>query len=227
MQPYIFPYIGYFQLIGAVDKFIFYDDVNYINKGWINRNQILVNGKPHLFTVPLLEASQNRHINEIALFEDESWKSRFLKTLEHSYKKAPYIGDVTLLIKQILYSGLTHIQQLTSASVMLVSHFLDLETKFVESSSIYNNDYLKGQDRILDICIREQADHYINPIGGKEIYTTSIFEQKGIKLNFLKTRSIIYRQFSAEFVSNLSIIDVLMFNTKAEVRSMLNLYELQ
>ncbi len=226
MQPYIFPYIGYFQLIGAVDKFIFYDDVNFINKGWINRNNILVNGKAHLFTIPLMDASQNKRINEIALFEDESWKNKFLKTVEHAYKKAPYISEVILLIKDVLYSGLTQIQQLTKTSITLVSQFLDLETKFVESSSQYNNFQLKGQNRILDICIKENADQYINPIGGQEIYSKELFDGSGLKLSFIRSNLTSYRQLGNEFVPNLSIIDVLMFNSKKAVKSMLGEYQL-
>ena len=90
MQPYFFPYIGYFQLISAVDIFVVYDDVNYINKGWINRNHILVNGQAKLITIPLIQASQNKHISEIELFGDLKWKDKLLKTIEFNYKKASY-----------------------------------------------------------------------------------------------------------------------------------------
>ena len=90
MQPYLFPYIGYFQLINAVDTFVVYDDVNYIKKGWINRNSILVNEKPFLFTVDLKEVSQNKLINEITIDENSNWKKNILRTIELSYKKAPF-----------------------------------------------------------------------------------------------------------------------------------------
>ena len=79
MQPYFFPYIGYFQLIAAVDKFVIYDDVNYIKRGWINRNNILVNNQSFLFSIPLISASQNSKINEIKISEDVNWKSKLLK----------------------------------------------------------------------------------------------------------------------------------------------------
>ncbi len=226
MQPYLFPYIGYYQLIKAVDKFVIYDDVSFINKGWINRNNILVNNEAYSFTTPLKEASQNRRINEIALDQNETWKIKFLKTLEHSYRKAPYFSQVALLIQDVFNPGFTHIHQLARESVILIARYLGMQTGFVESSSKYNNVHLKGQNRILDICVQEGADHYINPVGGIEIYSRPNFENIGIKINFIKTKFITYPQFSNEFISNLSIIDVLMFNTKEEIQGMLNSYEL-
>jgi hypothetical protein len=225
MQPYFFPYIGYYQLINAVDKFVLYDDVNYINRGWINRNNILVGNKACLFTIPLKNASQNRLIRDIEL-SDNSWQGKFLKTLEQAYKKAPQFNHVFPLIRKNLESEATHIYQLTSLSLITVAEYLGLSAEFVDSSSIYNNHHLKAQQRILDICIREKTTHYINSIGGMELYSKNSFEQSGIKLNFIKTRDFSYQQFNKEFVPDLSMIDVLMFNAKDEIRKMLDLYEL-
>jgi hypothetical protein len=226
MQPYIFPYIGYYQLINAVDKFVIYDDVNYINRGWINRNNILVNGKGYLFTIPLQDASQNRLINEIEIAVDEAWKKKFLRTVEQSYKKAPYYNDVCPIITATVYSTATHVCEFSSLSLRAVMEYLEIPVEFVSSSSIYNNRELKGQDRILDICMKENSDHYINPIGGMEIYSEELFQKAGIKLNFIQCKPITYRQFNNEFVSHLSIIDVLMFNDKEAVTDMLQSYEL-
>ncbi|MDR6194877.1 WbqC family protein [Siphonobacter sp. SORGH_AS_0500] len=94
MQPYLFPYIGYFQLLNAVDKFVIYDDVAFINRGWINRNSILNNGKAQLFTVPLKEASQNKLIHEISIDTDQKWRDKLLKTIQQNYKKAPHFAAV-------------------------------------------------------------------------------------------------------------------------------------
>jgi len=226
MQPYIFPYIGYYQLINAVDKFVIYDDVNYINRGWINRNNILVNGKGYLFTIPLQDASQNRLINAIEIAVDEAWKKKFLRTVEQSYKKAPYYNDVCPIITATVYSTATHVCEFSSLSLRAVMEYLEIPVEFVSSSSIYNNRELKGQDRILDICMKENSDHYINPIGGMEIYSEELFQKAGIKLNFIQCKPITYRQFNNEFVSHLSIIDVLMFNDKEAVTDMLQSYEL-
>ncbi|HSZ85519.1 MAG TPA: WbqC family protein, partial [Puia sp.] len=182
MQPYIFPYIGYYQLINAVDKFVIYDDVNYINKGWINRNNLLVNGKAFLFTIPLKEASQNKPINQIEIQENENWSKKFLKTIEQTYKKAPHFENTFSLVRNIINTPLKGIHELALSSLRSIAEYLDIKTQFVDSSSIYLNTNLKGQERILDICLKEKADHYINPIGGMEIYSNELFERSGIKL---------------------------------------------
>ena len=226
MQPYVFPYLGYYQLIKAVDKFVMYDDVNFITRGWVNRNNILVNNKAHLFTIPLKDSSQNRPIRDISVAVDRSWTKKILKTLEHSYKKAPFFEETLSLINNVFDSSLTHIHQISKRSIFIISRYLDLDSEFVDSSSSYNNYQLKGQERILDICRREGADQYVNPIGGQEIYSNVLFENSGIKLNFIKSNAIMYKQFVSEFVPNLSIIDALMFNSKEEVKEMLDEYEL-
>lgn len=226
MQPYIFPYIGYFQLIHAVDKFVIYDDVNFINRGWINRNRILMNGKDFLFTIPLKDASQNKLINEIEVNWDENWKGKFLKTLEQAYKKAPHYQEVVELIERSLTPDKEIISKVIVNNLRLINDYLDISTEIVNSSAIYQNTHLKAQERILDICKQEQANHYINPIGGTELYNYQYFEESVIKLNFIKTDRIEYPQFKNEFVPFLSIIDILMFNSKENIKSFLNQYEL-
>lgn len=226
MQPYSFPYLGYYQLIQAVDKFIIYDDVNFINRGWVNRNNILVNDKPFLFTVPLKNASQNKLINEIDVMEEIAWKKKFLKTIEQSYGKTAQFKKVFLLISEIINTPFKKIHELALTSIEKVSEYLSIPTHIIRSTVDYGNQNLKGQERILDICKREQADRYINPIGGIEIYSLQMFDERGIRLNFLKTNTIRYHQFNNEFVPNLSIIDVLMFNSPKEITDLLKQYKL-
>lgn len=226
MQPYIFPYIGYFQLINAVDKFVIYDDVNFINKGWINRNRILNNGKESLFTIPLKEASQNKLINEIEVNWDDSWKSKFFKTLEQCYKKAPFYQAILPIIEQTLSLDDEVISKITESNLRLICEYLDINTEIVSSSVIYQNTGLKAQERILDICLQEKSTQYINPIGGLELYDKGYFEAKNIKLNFIKSSAVEYPQFKNEFVPWLSMIDVLMFNSKEKIKDFLNNYEL-
>jgi hypothetical protein len=226
MQPYIFPYIGYYQLINAVDKFVIYDDVNYINKGWINRNNIIVNNSKYLFTIPLKEASQNKLICEVGITDGDIWKKKLLKTIELSYKKAPYFNDIYRLINSVLSSQSTHIDELARTSIVETNSYLDIQTEIINTSAIFNNTHLKGQERILDICEKLDADHYINPIGGSEIYSRELFQHAEIGLNFIQTRPIVYQQFGNEFYPHLSIIDVLMFNGKDKIMEMLNAYEL-
>ena len=226
MQPYFFPYIGYFQLMNAVDKFVIYDDVNFINRGWVNRNRILVNSKEHMFTVPLKNASQNVLIKDHELIEPEKWKNKFLKTLEHAYGKAPFFENVFSIVYKVINTKSKFIKDWHLKSFRLINKYLGIDTIIVESSSIYKNKILKGQNRILDICIKEKTDQYINPIGGKELYNSELFMNHGIKLNFLETEELNYNQFSSEFVPWLSMIDVMMFNTLDKINNNLALYKI-
>lgn len=226
MQPYLFPYIGYFQLMNAADRFVIYDDVNFIKKGWINRNNILVNGKANLFTVPLKNASQNKLINELEISEISEWKKDLLKTIELSYRKAPCFEEVFDLIIRIIYNDETNISGYIYQSLEKVNSFLNIDTEIVRSSSVYQNRLLKQQKRIIDICKKENAGEYINPIGGLELYSKKVFRENEIDLYFIKTNEIVYRQLNNEFSGSLSIIDVMMFNPKDQINDFLNDYEL-
>ncbi|MHA1342680.1 MAG: WbqC family protein [Promethearchaeota archaeon] len=226
MQPYLFPYIGYFQLINAVDKFIILDDVNFIKRGWINRNYILVNGKKNLFTVPLEKASQNKLIKDTYVVSDTKWKINFLKTIKFSYSRAPYFKNIYPIIQIIINNKENNLSKFIYYSLIKINEYLNIKTKIVPSSEIYRNNHLKGQYRILDICKKEKANHYINPPGGQELYERALFEKNGIKINFIKTNYFFYKQFNNEFVPNLSILDILMFNSKDRIYQFLKEYML-
>jgi hypothetical protein len=226
MQPYFLPYIGYFQLINAVDEFVLYDDVNYIKKGWINRNNLLVGGKASLFTIPLKEASQNKLINEIEISQEGNWQNKLLKTVEQSYKKAPYFDDFFPILTQIINYEEENISKYIHYSIVQICGHLEIATTIIPSSSVFNNVELKAQNRIIDICKKKHATQYINPIGGTELYQKENFDKENIMLNFIKTKPIQYAQFSNEFVPYLSIIDLIMFNDKATIKKLLNEFEL-
>lgn len=229
MQPYLFPYIGYFQLVGAVNKFVIYDDVNFIKGGWINRNNVLINKKRSLFTVPLDKASSYKLINDtkINLKYYNIWKVKFLRSLEQSYKKAPYFKQVYVLIEDVLEVNENNlVSNLAVNSIKKVSSYIQLQTEICETSEIYNNKILNGQERVLDICRIEKASQYINPIGGIELYSKDAFKEHGLVLNFIKSKPITYTQFDNDFSPWLSIIDVLMFNSIEEVNKMINQYDL-
>jgi hypothetical protein len=224
MQPYFFPYLGYYQLVNTVDLFIFFDDVNYIKKGWINKNNILVNGQAYKFTVPVKDASQNKPINNIELSEFINWRTKFLKTVEEAYKKAPFFKDVFELINKILNQSYNSISELAKSSVKEVSLYLNLKTIFESSSDLpYAKNVESGQEKIIDICRLKNAKYYVNPINGKGLYNKSEFESKGIQLHFIKMNELSYMQHSREkFIPSLSIIDTLMFNDKATILQLLN-----
>ena len=227
MQPYLFPYIGYWQLINAVDKFVIYDDVNFINRGWINRNRILVNGTDYMFSLPLSHAGQNKLINQIEVAENfEEWKSKFLKTLERNYHKSPFYRDVLNLLSKVLINEDGKLLSILSKSILLISEYIGIRTEFLISSELPKNDFLKGSQKIFDICRVLQADDYINPIGGIDLYKKEEFESNHIELNFLNTAKIKYDQFLDGFIPNLSIIDVMMFNAKEKTKKLLNNFEL-
>ncbi len=228
MQPYLFPYIGYFQLINAVDKFVIYDDVNFIKQGWINRNNILINNSAHLFTVPLSNQSSFSKINSVMINEKlySPWVKKFIKSVELSYNKAPFFNEIFPLLHTFFLSEENYISNMASKSLKLISDYIGITTSFEYSSVEYANKYLNSQERVLDICIKAQADNYINMIGGQELYSKETFLEKGVVLNFIKSNTIEYKQYNDKFVSNLSIIDLLMFNDVLAIRQFLNNYKL-
>lgn len=219
MQPYLFPYFGYFQLIQHVDKFILLDDVNYINKGWINRNNILLNSSSHLFTIPLSGASQNKLINELSVLDEFKWKNKFLKLIQTAYSKSPEYNKIFALIEKIIQFPSINLSSYILNSIHLLCQTLNIETMIIPSSEVYNNKILKAEKRILDICLKEGATEYINPIGGLGLYEKNEFEQNGIKLKFFTSEIKPYKQFNSEFVPYLSVIDTLMFLSVKEINS--------
>jgi len=226
MQPYLFPYLGYFQLIAAVDKYVFYDDVTFIKQGWINRNAVLVAGKRHMFTVPLEDASSFTLIRDTLVDEHQypQWRRKFLKTVAQNYKGAPCFEAAYAIVEGVLGPSEPGISRLATASVLAVAAYLQLPTTFVRSSAIYGNAELKGADRLLDICRQEKADTYYNAKGGRELYSKEAFAQRGVELRFLEAKEVRYAQFQEEFVPWLSIIDVMMFNSKETIQGFLKEY---
>ncbi len=224
MQPYFFPYIGYFQLIKSVDKFIFYDDVNYINGGWINRNRIMINGQVHYFTLHLHEASQNRLINSI-LIEDNRLKLK--RSIELSYKKAPYFSNFWPVVDSVLSFESQNASDLIIQSVISVCDYLGIDTVFERSSIAYSQTKGMGKaERLISICQQNNATTYINAIGGMTIYDKDYFLSHNLCLNFLQSDSIIYKNGAAEFTPFLSIIDLLMWNSRDEAVNLLDRYTL-
>ena len=229
MQPYLFPYIGYWQLINAVDKFVILDDVNFIMRGFINRNSILINGCAHRFTIPVQNASQNRLICDTKLKFNSEEKNKFLEKVRFSYKKAVYFAEGYKLVEEIIMNSTDDLTDYIAYSLDCIMQYLGIITPIFRSSQIEKNQELKAQDRIIAICKGLDGDTYINPSGGRSLYSHYIFEQASLKLCFLEPLmgSIAYKQFDNEFVNYLSIIDVIMFNDVASIQRFLTMYELK
>lgn len=230
MQPYFFPYLGYYQLVSAVDKFVFFDDVNFINKGWINRNQILQQNTTLRFTVPLKNASQNRKINEIEIADFNKWRKDFLKTISYNYKKAPFFTFTFDWLNEFLFAKeYTRIGDLAADSIQKLAILLELKTTFDYSSQLEykRGDSIDGQEKILDICKITGAQKYINPRNGIDLYDREKFSKQNIELRFINMDEIVYTQLNPSiFVPYLSMIDVIMFNSVEQTRLFLNKYAL-
>ncbi len=224
MQPYFMPYIGYWQLMNTVDTYVIYDDVNYIKGGWINRNQILINGKAKYLTIPVLGASPNKTINEIKIDTNPKIIDKKLRMIKGAYQKAPYYKETIDIIEKILTYQEADIVKFLQNSFKTIKDYLRIKTDFILSSNINKEERLQGQDKVLDICKRLGAKEYYNAIGGYKLYSFSDFEEENIRLRFLKTNRIEYKQFNNDFQKNLSIIDVMMFNSRETVIGMLDQY---
>jgi len=223
MQPYLFPYIGYWQLLDAVDTFVIYDDVNFKKKSYINRNLMLVNGVSYQFTLELVKASQNKLINEIEIGGN---REKLLRTIEMSYRKSPYFTSVFPVLSESLGNSENNLARYIGDSLKSVSGYLDMDVTFIYSSDICKNTNLSGQDRIIEIIKKMDANNYVNAIGGRSLYDADTFEKENISLHFVLSEITEYDQFGIKFVPNLSIIDVMMFNSIGGIKKMLTRYVL-
>lgn len=187
MQPYLFPYIGYWQLINMVDEFILLDDVNYIKRGWINRNRISLDGKEKFIVKPILKVSQNKKINELEFLQDDKIANNLSATLKYAYRKSDEWQAVSAVIDEILYYPEQKVNEFLENEIRRICQLLDIKTKISRASSYRPYIHTKGQDGILSLCKILGCDVYINPIGGKKLYEKEAFRQSNIQLYFINT----------------------------------------
>lgn len=223
MQPYLFPYIGYFQLIYAADLFLIYDDVAYIKQGYINRNSILSSNGVTRFTLPVPGASSYKLISELAFSGDVS---KVIKTIEQSYSKAPYFEDVFPVIRRTLELSDRTIASVCQKSYEEIFSYLGLEKQFKKTSELDYDRSASARDRLIALCQQFGADSYINSPGGRKLYAKQDFAEKGIDLKFVDSLPMKYSQGVKEFVPNLSIIDMLMNCSPSQVIENMERYEL-
>lgn len=228
MQPYFLPYIGYWQLLNAADKFVVYDNIQFTTKSWIRRNRILQNTKDTLFTIPLKSDSDYLDIRERFISDQYFHKDvgKLLRKIKDNYRKAPYFNEAMPIIEKCFIYQEKNLFTFIFNSIQRISEYLGITTEIIVSSRIEMDHSLKSQERVIEICGNLSATTYINPIGGLELYESKSFESNGIDLKFIKSKNIGYKQFDNEFVPNLSIIDVMMFNSNDEIKKMLDMYEL-
>jgi WbqC-like protein family len=226
MQPYFLPYIGYFQLIHAVDSFVVYDDVKYTKRGWINRNRFLSKGKPETFSVPLQKDSDSLSISQRRVSEGFR-RDKLERRLQSAYARAPF-SDCFPLVRRILNYEDTNLFGYLLHSLKVVCEYLGISTPVTISSTLdCDQARLRSQEKVLAICEAQRADHYLNPIGGLELYQREAFAARGIELSFLRSGDIRYSQGSSEFVPSLSILDVMMFNSPKTIREFLGEFTLE
>jgi len=227
MQPYLFPYVGYFQLIESTSKIIFYDDVQYIIKGWINRNNLLLNGSAFLFTVPVEKVSRNKLIFEVKPLIDNKFHKKFFAQIDSAYKKAPQYSKVKEVLHNVFDKKHENIADLAIASVVAVYDYLGVDFDWDKSSNCSpNTKGLDKAERLIKITKEQGFDKYVNAINGKDLYDKDFFKKNGVQLDFIKPNFQSYKQFDNEFIPSLSIIDILMFNDIKAIREQISNYTL-
>lgn len=222
MQPYFMPYIGYFQLMQAVDQFVVYDSIQFTKRGWIQRNRILMNGTYYIFSLPLKKDSDYSDICERQLADFFAMeRKKILRRIESAYRRAPFFTSVMSVIEQCFNYEDRNLFKFVYNSLLVVYEYLGITARITVSSSLDSDPDLKGQDRVISICQEMSADHYINPVSGRALYRKEAFDEKQIALSFLESKASAYPQFGNTFVPRLSIIDVMMFNSKERINEML------
>ncbi len=216
MQPYFLPYIGYYQLIAAVDLFVVYDNIKYTKKGWINRNRMLLNGKDVMFSLPLRKDSDALDIRDRELAVDFD-RAKLLNQWRGAYSAAPFFKDTFPLLEKVVGYEDPNLFRYLFNSLRVTCEHLGLKTPFKISSEIPIDHSLRSQDKVLALCQAEGARKYINAIGGLELYDSDAFRAHEIEFKALRTRPFPYEQFGQAHVPYLSIVDLLMFNSASKL----------
>ena len=233
-QPYFFPYIGYWQLMNAVDEYVIADNLNFMKQGYINRNEILINGEAHYFRLPVHKPSQNRLINETEISLDETELEKMLSTIKSAYARAPFFDDTYEHIKQILEFGLK--DEGKNIAVFLENEIRSTAVKLGISTPIYvaSKDVIlegtfKREHYVVESCKKMGATEYYNAIGGTKLYCQKFFRENDLGLKFLRTKDELkYQQFEGQkFVPNLSIIDIMMFCSRDQITKLLQEFTLE
>ena len=213
MQPYFFPYIGYFQLILHSDIFVFHDDVQYIKGGWINRNRIVSNNRLSWLTFPVFDASHDRFISDRHYVADQKARNRLLRRIAAAYRSAPRFKETYPLLQEIMGFADTNVVRFNVHLASRIAAYLDICTPLLLSSTLLKDSKLRGQERVIEICKCLSATHYVNPSGGRKLYDRGQFSRAGIELGFLESAALTDNNLR-EFTAPMSIIHDLMTKEK-------------
>lgn len=228
MQPYVFPYLGYFHLLAASDRFIFYDDVNYRPRTWMNRNRILVQGAPHTFTVPVSGGSQNAAVGAVHVAIDDRWRRKFFATLRQAYVGAPGFRRVSELLDAVLSVREDSLADVAIESITSVLALLGRPLAFERSSTFSPESVDLGRaERLAHLTLASGCDTYVNLPSGRALYDAEQFRSLGVELCFIRSRPVAYDQPGGGFVADLSIIDALMWAPVERVAAWLDAFDVE
>jgi WbqC-like protein len=225
MQPYFFPYIGYFQLISHSDVFVFHDDVQYIKGGWINRNRIINGGKVCWLTLPVLRAAHDRLINDRYYSSDADTRNRLLRRIAAAYRKAPRFHEIYPIIEEIIDFADLNVATFNIHLIRRLADYLKIPTAFMLSSKLLKNNNLAGQERVIEICRVLGATKYVNLIGGKQLYQRDDFSRAGLTLSFLNP-TVLCNPVPTDPAVPLSILDDLMHKEQKKLVESLEEYKI-
>lgn len=249
MQPYFFPYIGYFQLIHSVDRFIVYGNTSFRRKEWMAHNRILEKNRgPCRIIVPVLHRSSFTLTRDVEIDENQPWREKLIKAIEQNYASAVGFPEVFPMLRDLIHSPFRLLHDFNANAIIELSRFMGISTEIVSDNRRYlelecdldryahgDRDALgdlgginpeKRTARIIAICRREGALEYVNAIGGQKLYSRDVFRQLGVALRFLRTGNIRYSQSSTGFHDSLSIIDVLMHAGREGTCKLLDIHDL-
>jgi hypothetical protein len=215
MQPYFFPYLGYYSLIKKSDQFILFDTVQFIRRGWIERNRILkpVEGWQYV-AVPLIKKELSTIICEMEIRNNEDWRGKLILQLAHYKKKAPFYRETLSVIQDAINMDTNSIVKLNENILKKTCEYFNipLNISIFSEMNIEIEEVTHPGEWALNITKALNGKDYINPTGGVEIFKREQFTNADIKLNFLGNNLSSYNQHRSVFERGLSIIDVMMFN---------------
>lgn len=225
MQPYFFPYIGYFQLISEVNIFVLYDKVSYRKSSWLQRNRIKDKGtsQPLYLSVPVQHHSSKKLIENVRITENDDWKTQFKNLIYYNYKRAPFFDEVFEFIVELIFNDEKSLHKYNGNILLNISEKLGIMTSIIIENEAHEQveanlrnmhipNELRKQQRVIQLCKLYDSKDYINPINGMSLYDFDFFERHNTQLHFMEAERIEYPQFTQPFCENMSIIDVLMHN---------------